>query len=121
MVEGIDHPLVSEVKSFIEYDDRLNYQRVDPWIRNACHKIKSGKFDKKKFVPALEKYLVNEAIDGYYHNKGGHKDVNKATKKAIAKAASGHILKVAKRVSKSRTLKCSKYESEPAKRWKRNF
>ena len=88
--------------------------------------MKSGKFQAGKFVPAIKKYLVNEAIDGYYHEKGAHKNLGDTyndpagTKNVIAAYISKDIMAEAKRVASS-GQKCRAYVSPEAKRWGNMF
>lgn len=110
-----DMPMVSEVASFVQYDPKLKYQRIDPWVRNACQKMKSGKFQAGKFVPAIRKYVVDEALAGY-GGKETPKNTDAGTKNVIAAYVSKDIMAEAKKLANS-GQKCRSYVSPEAQEY----
>lgn len=114
-----DDIMAKEVRSFVRSDPKINYQRIDPWVRNACQKMKSGKFQAGKFVPAIRKYVVDEALVGY-GGKETPKNTDAATKNVIAAYVSKDIMAEAREFLKT-GQKCRSYESAEGERWRMTY
>jgi hypothetical protein len=90
MVDEIDQTLVDDVDEFVRNDNQIHYQRLDPWVRNACRRMKKNTFDETIFKAAIRKYVVPDVLDRYGLPASS---VDKPTLQAITDNISKELIK----------------------------
>jgi hypothetical protein len=80
-------------------NNRMLYNRLQSWVKNLANKMANGVYDRTKAIPAVSKYLMDEAAKEHHKNTGSSgawnayfskEDRNRAAEYAVGRIESSY-------------------------------